>query len=249
VAKAVFFSCYLISLKLYVFSNFKLSAFRATYKGAKNRTFCMKITNLCTVCILLFFQCNCTGQKHITHDQDNEKSYKVSLREYKVDTCLTALLKSIVGSDSDQKRYPPKFYYYLMQFEEAASYRKMLIYPKRWPKDWFSGCLGIIEIDGMSFLLCTVHKGNGLFTDTGKDIAKNISYRTMSDSLEREEKKLVDWENSPTSLIGSAKLCEGKRIDLYINVGSKIDGFDFQKPEKNKVHSVSIPCIRQFFQY
>ena len=180
--------------------------------------------------LLLLSQVQCTEQDHIAGNQPDPVSFKLSLRQYKIDTCLADLLYSIVESDSSHLRYPPDLYCYMLQFAEAKSYKTITITPARWIKHLPRDCSGLIEVRNMSFLCCGSFKTSPLFIDIGVDLVRNIFTKESSkyDSLDAKS-KLLDWKNSPTALVGSYKLCQDTPIDLYINVGRKLEGFGIKQ--------------------
>ncbi len=101
-----------------------------------------------------------------------------------------------------------------------AGCRAQLDHPLRsdLPKD----CSGVIQVDDMSFVCCGDFKNSALFTDMKVDIVKDLSFKkTKNKRGEERDKKLRDWEHSPTALVGSYNMCEGYPISLYVNVGRK----------------------------
>lgn len=190
----------------------------------------MKAIPFYIACFFILLQTQCKGQAHTANNHSGQVSVRLSLRQYKIDTCLSDLLYSIVNLDSNHLRYPSAFYYYMLQFEEATNYKRITILPKRWSKHLPRDCSGIIQMNGMSFLCCGNLKKSFLFTDMGVGLSKDIHVKELYDSLDvQKEKGLLDWENSPTALVGSYKLCQGSPIDLYINVGSQLQGVEIKK--------------------
>ncbi len=180
--------------------------------------------------IAVFFtlsQTQCKGQDHTGEHQSDQ--VRLTFRQYKMDTCLKSLLHSIVDVNSTHSHYPSSSIYYSLQFEEATSYRRIIIIPKYWTKDLARDCTGIIEVNGMSFVCCGALEKSNLFIDLGVELTKDIQLQS-NDSLEiLRENDFLDWKNSPTALVGSYHLCHGSPIDLYINVGSKLRGVEMKK--------------------
>lgn len=180
-------------------------------------------------------QAQCRAQLNHSVNSSDQESAKISLRQYKIDTCLNDLLYAVADADSIHKWYPPKVYYYLLHFEKATKYNSIVIYPMRWslflPKD----CSAVIQVDNMSFLCCGDFKSSPLFTDMGIDIVNEVSFEKSIDKRDEErDKKLRDWEHSPTALVGLYNVCHDYPINLHVNVGRKL-GY-VGKENKDRMH-------------
>jgi hypothetical protein len=92
-----------------------------------------------------------------------------------------------------------------------------------WSSDLPRDCSGVVQVDDMSFVCCGDFKNSALFTDMGVEVAKEFSLKKRNENRdEKRNKKLRDWEHSPTALVGSYNVCKGYPINLYVNVGRKL---------------------------
>ena len=175
---------------------------------------------------ILFFlipQCKVIEGKSLTSIE--HQKFKIQLPEFKTDSCLNDLLYAIAIEDSITQLYTSSDYFYLLHFEKTSSYNRIVIYPMRWTSYLPKDCKGILIIYGRSFVLCGSNVyNNSLFKKSGIEILKVISYKRIRKKEEDQLTKLRMWESSPTALIGSYILCEGNPIEIYVNIGKRIEG-------------------------
>jgi hypothetical protein len=174
--------------------------------------------------ILLVVPC-CKGQQ--IKSEASNKSFVIKLDEYKVANCLNDILLSLVEADSAHLRFPPSLYYYQLQFSNMVSYRTMILTPSRWQKHLPKDCVGVIRLGGMNFLCMGNFFKDSLFQKIGKSIDISVQIKTVQkyDSLDSHI-NWFDWEKSPTAIVGKFGACAGSPIDLYINVGKKLEGVE-----------------------
>lgn len=174
--------------------------------------------------ILLVSPC-CKGQQ--IKSETSSKTFEIKLDEYKVDRCLIDIFLSVVEADSAHLRFPPNFYYYQLQFSNMVTYRTMILTPSRWQKHLPKDCVGVIRLGEMYFLCMGNFPKDSLFQKAGKsiDISVHITPSLKYDSLDSRI-NWFDWEKSPTAIVGKFGLCAGPPIDLYINVGKKLEGVE-----------------------
>lgn len=151
-----------------------------------------------------------------------QNNHTISLRELSTDSCLSVVLKTVESADAES-RFPPNIYYYTLQVENAEQYKKLVIVPRQWAEDLPNDCRGVVKIGKMNFVVCGDVDESKLFYDKKKDVelAYDFSNFNYYDSLDQES-NFIDWEKSPTAVIGSLRSCDAGQIDLYINVGKRL---------------------------
>lgn len=173
------------------------------------------------VCMLIFSACQCKGQ---VKADNNFVSFQGKLREYEIDSCLKEVLWKIVLADSAYLNYPPKTFFYELDFQtDEVGNKEITIVPSRWLRSAMLNYKGIIRIGGMSFLC----KGDlikaPLFNETNINVDV-VLVRPKPYYYDSIDVKIEMFTRKP-SLMGKYTLCKGEPIDLYILVGKKLEGF------------------------
>lgn len=170
-------------------------------------------------------------QPQCSKDINSTFFVKMDLREYQIDSCLQSLLLTIVDADSNHIRFPPSLYYYDFTFANYGNYRQLMVVPMRWPLKIQSYYKGIFEIDKMYFLCSGDINTDSLFIYTGKHVRTKITSFDLYkyDSLDAKI-KWFDWDHSPFAIIGVYRGCRGLPINMYVNVGKKIEDIETKYP-------------------
>ena len=171
-----------------------------------------------TLSFLLVVSNFCYGQ------DTNEGSFKLTFKEYKVDSCLFEILEAIAETDSAHIRFPAEIYFYNLSFSNYSHYREMTIRPTRWYKHLPHDTGGVVVAGGVKFILMGRLDNDSLFRRTNNKVEVSVAYPVpqIFDTLDNKT-KWRGWENSPTALVGSIKFCSGLPIDLRVDVDKKIE--------------------------
>src|SRR5690349_2571476 len=96
------------------------------------------------VFLLVISGYQCKGQVKKTSD-NNFVSFRGKLQEYTIDSCLRNVLWAIVEADSASLNYPPKTFFYELDFEsDAGGNKEITIFPSRWLRSAVLDYKGII---------------------------------------------------------------------------------------------------------
>jgi hypothetical protein len=181
-------------------------------------------------CYPLLFSLVLTLRCSVTNGQTETqvKNDSLEFRILQADSCLLDLFDVIVTSDSLEKRFPPKLYYYQILYKNYDSYIDLVIFPMRWnvflPKNY----RGIIMQQEMAFLL--YGSLDSLISYTEEKLIRNVGYQNspFHDSLDSIS-IFTDWYNSKTAVVGKYLSCNNIPIFLYINNGLNLKSL-FAKP-------------------
>jgi hypothetical protein len=186
------------------------------------------LINLFQIVFLLAFSgYQCKGQIKTTSDS-NFVSFKGKLQEYTIDSCLRDVLWAIVKTDSASLNYPPKTFFYELDFQsDEGGNKEITIFPSRWLKSAVLDYKGIIRIVGMSFLC----KGNlitpPLFSETNSYVDVTL-VRPKPYYYDSVDIKIEMFVRKP-SLVGKYTFCKSGPINLFILIGRKLEGFATKK--------------------
>jgi hypothetical protein len=175
------------------------------------------------VLLLTFSVCQCKGQAKIAADS-NFISFQGKLKEFKTDSCLINIMRAIVDADVTHLNYPPKLFYYELDFEGTEGTKEIYINPSRWLKSSTVDYKGIIRIGDMSFLCKGNFMDDPLFWETDRYVDVNLR-RPKPYRYDSIDVKIEMFARNP-SLMGKYTFCKGGPIDLYILVGKKLEGFE-----------------------
>ncbi|NML22220.1 hypothetical protein HHL16_15155 [Pseudoflavitalea sp. G-6-1-2] len=182
------------------------------------------IINIPCLLLLVSFSFNCKAQEKIKNLNNEISEFK--FERYKPDTCLMDLLTAITEADSLHIRFPKELYYFSLQITRNTSYESLVIVPEQWSEYLPNDCSGLIEINGMDYVCCGDLRKNSLFTRLGEIKRKRIKIKTSSkyDSLDMKD-NFTHWDNAPFAVIGNLGTCSPKIVEIYVNIGLRLDGF------------------------
>ena len=143
--------------------------------------------------------------------------YYLSLPEYQVDPCLSKFLAGI--SASNRQYYDADKYFYSLTFREAKGYRYMYIRVEKWLEARDTDYVGILKMDGVSFLCRGDIRKASIFKISGLQEVKVKLQRDKSDPDNYVY-------NTEPSLQGYYTECQGIPIQLEVYTKGKIPALE-----------------------
>lgn len=186
----------------------------------------MKNFFLLILCLLFFTDADC--QSGLKSDS-NSIVYPLSLKEYKIDSCLFYLFTDIEDSDSSNMQYSPSKFFYDVAFYKKEKIRELRITPSRWLKAESVNYSGIIIINKMTFLCRGDIEDDILFCKT--NCIREIILKKPKIYQYDDVDLMIDMYIRSPALMGRYEVCPGLPINVYVYTGKKLEGYNYKQSQ------------------